>query len=79
MHRYRWPGFAWQLAVVMGRRGAGGVDEIGLCGDFSGLPDLAVLQIPDQLLFYTPRMKIIIHLHRAFLLVDLNSNRIDLF
>jgi hypothetical protein len=38
-----------------------------------------VLQIPDQLLFYTLRMKIFIRLHRAFLLVDLNSNRIDLF
>ena len=38
-----------------------------------------VLQIPDQLLFYTLRMKIFIRLHRAFLLVDLNSNRIDFF
>ena len=40
---------------------------------------LKILQIPDQLLFYTLRMKIFIRLHRAFLLVDLNSNRIDLF
>jgi len=26
-----------------------------------------ILQIPDQLLFHTPQMKIIINLHRAFL------------
>jgi len=37
-----------------------------------------LLQIPDQLLFYTPRMKIIIHLQRAFLLVNyFKTNRIE--